>query len=1549
MFVFVFNISGTDAAVTKYINYQGKLTDAAGDAVADGAYTIRFRVYNHVSDDPLAVCNPGVNSCLWESSVSVTTVSGLFSVNLGADDVFSDTNFSNYNGADYYLGVQVTGDSEMTPRKRVTGALYALNSDRLGGKQETEFADLDENESITGLWTIGTGTTGAALNQGSLYVNASNDVNGHTLIGIAQDGTSRFNLGTTSASGDAQLTMYADDGTTSGNISYASQDSWVFQGGSIKQVQAATESLWLDASSTTHTGTDGVLNIDVTSDTNFVTGVDVKLKSSAGMGAFQFPFNYSSHLVPNSGDNANAYRVGYFSNVASDEALAAGDFKANLFGYMFYADTMYGSTVQGTSTSTGYYSQIGSSSTGGATSFSSGITKSVAGDATGLTNGIQSTATGNVYAVSNSVAHNGIGSAYGDRNMISGALIGNLYGENSSVTANAGMVGNIYGNYIAVTNNSASADGNFKGLYVSATNNAGGSVNSFDGAQIVVNAAGTQPSSNGLNVENQASLGQIIYLNGAGTADYGIKILTSLGIGMDLSGATIATADIILSEGTQLIDLGSNKLSFSASLLPATGDTYDLGGALYNQKWQDGIFSRNLYAAGMYLGGLYLTDSQIFDTNSNLTLVATGDSYVYVNDQLSVNGTITGTGTIGSATSAWSDIYVNTAHINSGLSATGDATFVLGAANKVSIDAATTLHTGSAAGALQVDYKSNTNNSNALLVNMDSSGTSGGSALYGVKTALTTGAGDYSLTRLFEANISTDAAATSDVYSFSATGTKTNAGVSNLFYGNTSHNGAGDMKGLYEALTHSGTGDLWGTHQILSRTGTGLLYGSQRTLSVGATASDGYGDYTTFSNSADFTDFTGYYLDMTHDTTAATTGTMTGLDITLKNQAVAQNSYGIKLDINNSSNPTGDSEGIRINSVSGNLDSFIVLNNAAQFGLDMDSASFTSYDIRLSDGEYIKNAANDTIELGGRVNVPAYTTSPAFEVTLNHSDTNNGYGALSAITTGVSGVTYGIYASNDSSDINSAGGEFHASAGRAVSGIASTGWAGFFYSDEGVFMSKLSVGDTASPDYNTIGTGSANHASIDSASDLFIEDDLEVDGLAFFDGGHTDIAEYIIVTENGQDKKVNFINEDGFRKTDLSGAILIADSAHPEKAILTDLPYDKRIIGIVATKPSMTISGGISEKYGYPLVLAGRIPTNVCGENGSIEIGDFITTSSKAGYGMKATDPGMVVGQALEAFAGESSGECGQIMVFQNIGWYHNAEGAVSTSVTFGLENVEGGNFSKIDTNISLTNDLHIQGKLYGYNNNWLIDENGVFTVHEKFDGGQMDLYALMSVKKEITMSGRDKLQGGVKQVLFDNNIDKLISDDYNVLITPTGPCQGLFVVEKKNVGFVVRELGGGTSDVSFDWMIVAPRSGFASPTTDPIDNIIIAPGAPESLPETEPAAEQSADIENGTEPDSVLDEVGEAPDPSLPNEEGVDAPDDAGAVIDEASASEQTAPEGDSAVGVFDGGEAGDADLGSGGVSDSSEAAASETIAPAASEAPAPAGDGGESSDTGE
>ena len=89
----------------------------------------------------------------------------------------------------------------------------------------------------------------------------------------------------------------------------------------------------------------------------------------------------------------------------------------------------------------------------------------------------------------------------------------------------------------------------------------------------------------------------------------------------------------------------------------------------------------------------------------------------------------------------------------------------------------------------------------------------------------------------------------------------------------------------------------------------------------------------------------------------------------------------------------------------------------------------------------------------------------------------------------------------------------------------------------------------------------------------------------------------------------------------------------------TTQPYQLTIIGVVSDPNQATdfnvIGYNIKEEDNpLPIALVGRVLVKVSTENGPIEVGDYLTSSSQPGVAMKATEPGMIIGTALELFDG---------------------------------------------------------------------------------------------------------------------------------------------------------------------------------------------------------------------------------------------------------------------------------------------------------------------------
>jgi hypothetical protein len=164
-------------------------------------------------------------------------------------------------------------------------------------------------------------------------------------------------------------------------------------------------------------------------------------------------------------------------------------------------------------------------------------------------------------------------------------------------------------------------------------------------------------------------------------------------------------------------------------------------------------------------------------------------------------------------------------------------------------------------------------------------------------------------------------------------------------------------------------------------------------------------------------------------------------------------------------------------------------------------------------------------------------------------------------------------------------------------------------------------------------------------------------------GGSVDLAEYIY--DSNKDTK--------------PADVVVADPNKKESVIKSTKPYQTGVLGVISTKPHMTMGMELitDTVSGQPLAgvsaarlaLSGRVPVNVCGENGDIKPGDYLTSSSKPGFAMKWTlldvnvakdfdelkkilsenekRRGAIIGKAVESFSGSGTGKIKMLISLQ--------------------------------------------------------------------------------------------------------------------------------------------------------------------------------------------------------------------------------------------------------------------------------------------------------------
>lgn len=165
------------AAINPQINFQGKLTNTDGTNVTNGTYSIVFSIYTVASG----------GAAVWtETQSSVGITDGIFRVALGS--ITSLPGSVDFNGASLFLGINVNGNGEMTPRVQFTASPYAFNSDKLGGVSSTGFVQL-----------------GPAAVQADASTNSSIFVNKTAAGNLIQLQSSAVDIFVLSATGDITL------------------------------------------------------------------------------------------------------------------------------------------------------------------------------------------------------------------------------------------------------------------------------------------------------------------------------------------------------------------------------------------------------------------------------------------------------------------------------------------------------------------------------------------------------------------------------------------------------------------------------------------------------------------------------------------------------------------------------------------------------------------------------------------------------------------------------------------------------------------------------------------------------------------------------------------------------------------------------------------------------------------------------------------------------------------------------------------------------------------------------------------------------------------------------------------------------------------------------------------------------------------------------------------------------------------------------------------------------------------------------------------------
>jgi hypothetical protein len=98
-------------------------------------------------------------------------------------------------------------------------------------------------------------------------------------------------------------------------------------------------------------------------------------------------------------------------------------------------------------------------------------------------------------------------------------------------------------------------------------------------------------------------------------------------------------------------------------------------------------------------------------------------------------------------------------------------------------------------------------------------------------------------------------------------------------------------------------------------------------------------------------------------------------------------------------------------------------------------------------------------------------------------------------------------------------------------------------------------------------------------------------------------------------------------------------------------------------------------------------------------------------------------------------------------------------------------------------------------------------------DGGsrKVALYAVEAPENWFEDYGLGQLSNGSARIDLEPTFAQTVNTDldYHVFLTPNGDCKGLYVSQKSPTSFEVHELGSGTSNIAFDYRIIAKRKNY--------------------------------------------------------------------------------------------------------------------------------------------
>lgn len=1433
------------ATAPRIIMYQGRLLNSSGVPVSDATASVSFALYSALSGGTCLWSNNS-SSCASVVARTVTLTAGLFSEPLG--DTAATTPYSAIpatvfsNNASVYLEVIVNSET-LTPRKQMLAAPYAMNSDVVDGYDTSLTGGTSSVIPVTdatGNLVITGAPQGTGVNQGSLYVNPATATANFKVLGVAVGGTSKFSVDSDgdvlvgnslevvwTSLFDADVTMVGGIAANGGDLTTTAATFNLLNGAlTTLNLGSATATMNIGDAASTHA-------IDIGG--NDLAGTDTVRIATNATGADTVTIGNSSATTAVTGNNWSIASSGLMTT-ANDIAVNGGDL---------------------TSTSTTF-----NALTSGVTSlnFGSGAT----------TLGIGSSATTiNVGAGSTTV------------NVGSGATNLNLGASATGVN-----IGTTAAGTVAVGNGSATTSitgGNWSiassGLVTTANDAAinGGDITS-SAATFNFLDAGTP----GVTALNIASTGTTINMgDGAGSKIIDIGGVTNNGTDTISIGTNATSADVIA--------IGNSHASTAVGI--TSGTAWSIGGA-----------------------GLITTASDIAVNGGDMTTTASVFNLINTNaTTLNIGGAATtiGLGAAGAKIAGAGALTLNSAD---GTSLSVDSgttgTLNLGIA---SFAKTINLGTGTAGDIINIGTNNTTLDTIAIGSALDTVGlTASNWSIAGSTGVITT-----NTSLIVGDSVGADtvtigsAATTQTVLGITANSVAGGMGINMGLGGLTSGTGLNIVRA---AGGSDFTGKLVSIQQNnTSPTTTGVAM--EITQSGGSASSVGL--YVTQSqtsaHAANATGANALVIDikengstddaivMRSDSDGNGAGTNTTFRVTSQGEVFSDFAFtGTGADFAEYFATTdpglGDSSLVCMDPLEPKKVQRCAVGDSGAIGVTSTDPAFIGNN--LTGSTDLPGSDARIVGLLGQIDTLVDTSGGAIAVgdAIATSSTTPGYGtkahgpvrivgfALEALSSGTGTIRVLVRPEWYGGDVLTSTG----SATQVAGSLAIAATTSATASSTAVDSASLSLNGSV---WNG-GTASAIGMSMKTAVNA--ADDYR---LSMMNGGGTEVASVnnngdfaltgkLYPSDRGAAQYNKYIYYDGssgsggdFMRTNAAGwstgsydfaemfpstdalvageVVTFGDVSQNVKRSSSET-YNQGIAGIVSTRPGFLAGENI--KGNYPIALSGRVPTLVSSENGAISIGDPLTTSTKPGYAMKATEAGPILGYAAEAF----SGSTGKIVVYVNVSYYggqRSSHGAGSENTISALAT----DISHFDTTGTLNfngGQLLAVGSMTSASGAWRLESGGdlvtsgrlIELIHSA-DGTDVKTYPTTSTQTSIQLAGTATLVNGHADVKFadiDTAFTGIMDPNptYRALVTPYGATGTLYVTNRTVDGFSIVESGAASNGIQVDWLVVASRRDFAPVVATPIaavpaEPVIVPTPTTIETPATEPtpATTETTDV----------------------------------------------------------------------------------------------------------